>query len=751
MSSWNKFSYNDSNNSKTSIAGISHPQQNWTFIPNGVGCLSNLVYGSDGQFKFIGTDGKFYSVDSAGQTYSFGSPSGGYSFTANSNIFLDSNNAYVMSLNGTLQEFDTTATYVTSSVDRLADYPGNGVVFLNDGKLLVLTSANSKRNFAYIYNPGVGLGTAVTHMDLTLLSSPLSSGYYFCQSNPAVYNNYVVAVLSNTNLLTDINAQLMVLNVSNTSDLSAASVVYQASGFRSLSSPAIDTGGNFIAVKSGNKIFKRNILSNINTWEYPLLADVSGVMSPSIDSHNNIYIIDSLNNLYSIKTDGTLDYKISLQGLSGTVNYPVIIDADDNIYFTQGFKLYKFDTTIQGIKWEIDLVGTATSTPILTDDGIFVPTDAGLDAIKNVSAISILGYNVYRSNNPNAGFVKLNKTPLANMTTFQDIGVADGVYYYLVKAVSIMSVESDEADIAGPVSVNYVVPSPPDNVDFTVSGSKLRLSWTAPSTKADGSVFDDLLGYDVYKMVVSDPSDLALQIFQNYNSMVRINPTVIIDTFYEDADVIPGYYYYYSVRARDVYGNSSAYTKVIRAAINLYRMVMKDGHNVVSFPFDDDTLHGDGGYMMVSEFINRIGSRNVSKILKWNSAEQVYEQYPAFDSFDVDKGYLVVLVTGASDTIYSVMGTAWPATIITLKEGVNCINLPLNDYTSVTQLVVALGGVNNVQFIGRYNNVAKKYEQYIPATGKGDFTELEGGRGYYVALTKNVTDKDLDFSGSPWI
>jgi hypothetical protein len=180
-------------------------------------------------------------------------------------------------------------------------------------------------------------------------------------------------------------------------------------------------------------------------------------------------------------------------------------------------------------------------------------------------------------------------------------------------------------------------------------------------------------------------------------------------------------------------------------------MVMRDGDNVISFPVDDLTLHGDADYMKVSEFINRVGSDKVSKVLKWNNGAQVYEQYPAFDSLDVDKGYLVVLHTNSNDTILDVMGSVWTPVTLILKEQLNLINLPLDDYTNVSQLVTALGGKDNVKFISRYNKDLKKYEQYLPSVDKGDFVELDPGYGYYVFLTKDLTDKSLPFSGGSWI
>jgi len=156
--------------------------------------------------------------------------------------------------------------------------------------------------------------------------------------------------------------------------------------------------------------------------------------------------------------------------------------------------------------------------------------------------------------------------------------------------------------------------------------------------------------------------------------------------------------------------------------------------------------------MQVSEFINKIGINKVSKVMRWNENAQVYEQYPDFAVLEATKGYVVILNMDSVDTELDMNGNDWQKNISAiLKQKLNLISLPLKDYTDVRALVNALGGSQNVEFVARFNGETNKYEQYVPAVDKGDFTTFEAGYGYYVFLKKSLTDKTINFAGSPWL
>jgi len=766
---WAKFRKDAHNTGKTSAVGISIPAVNWVF--NSVGAWSNIAVGADKKLRFIGTDQKIYCVDASGTVSWSGSPQ--YSddhFDQYSNIVLDNtDSSYVGTRNGTLYKFLADGTRVDHYFYRFCDYPINNIVFGTNGKLLAINNSTFGHlpKSLYQYNDAT-----LAEIEGINLSQAIIGNQLYGQGIPAMHNNYLAVVFSSGFNVDDVNGQLAVIQILDMDNISSTEVKWYETPYRSFAFPAIDSSGNVYAVKGGNKLVKKTLTSSTSLFEIEIGA-IANRMAPSIDANNNIIIVNAVNKLYSITSAGVITWQVDVVGLTGSAGFPVSIDGSNDIYIAQGSKLLKYGNASGNLLWSFDLTGNAVSSPVISDDGyIYVPTDQGINSIKQSAMVQISGYNVYRSIQPNVGFTKINTTIVTD-SNYSDINLASGNYYYMVKAVSIMGIESDKASAIGPLKVNVSAPGKPKNLQnqvVNINNSKgIKLTWEAPLFNEDGTPLTDLAGYDVYRATIAQSSVMTsgnisgvqfsgapFDQLSNYTNVNKINTSIVPTNTYTDFNVQSGYYYYYSIRAKDLDGNSGPYADETRGSLSVFKMNLMDGNNVIGFPFNDTTLYGTtpetSNAMQVSKFIDRIGISKVSKVMRWNENAQVYEQYPDFTTIEASKGYMVILVTDDSTTELDMSGIDWAKnTSVKFKEKLNLINLPLNDFTDVRTLVSALGGSQNVEFVTRYSKDTDKFEQYIPDVDKGDFTTLEAGYGYYVFLKKSLTDKTINFAGSPWL
>jgi hypothetical protein len=82
-----------------------------------------------------------------------------------------------------------------------------------------------------------------------------------------------------------------------------------------------------------------------------------------------------------------------------------------------------------------------------------------------------------------------------------------------------------------------------------VFAADVTLSWTPPSTNADGSTLTDMGGYTIYYGT------------QSGNYTYRIDAGTV--TSYSIGSLVPGFVYYFAVTAFDISGNESAYSKEV--------------------------------------------------------------------------------------------------------------------------------------------------------------------------------------------
>ena len=763
---WAKPRKDEKNSGRTGSYGLNAVTLDWSIGGSAIP-TSDIVVGNDNRIRFI-ADGKLYITDVYGVVLSPAPVSrhGGGSFDVNSSIVLDSDcNSYIVCKNGPLQKYDSTGLWVWSTAGEMAvlggDTPSNNVVFNTAGNIVLGTSSASIRKKFYEIDPNSG--------DMV---SSINVSYDYLHAIPAVDSNRLIAVMGTDPAFN--NYQLVSI------DLTAGTPAWYMNNplynlkFRPFISPSIDGSSYIYAVVSDttDTIIKVNITNGAVEWAFDDEGSL-GLLPPnmgvSVDNNNNIYFVNSQGVLYAVTgSTGLIRWKVAVG--NGTTLYPVTIDHDNNIYLAnQDKSIYKVDSN-GTVRTMATLSGVPTGSVTFINDRMYIPTNVGVSALKLASNVAVVGYNVYRqaildSDTTQAvhTLVKLpNADPELMVSTtvpeYYDNDLQTGNYYYYVRAVSVLNVESSNADrvpASSSIRVDTSAPGKPVNLRFEPMTAAIKILWDKPTYNTDGTPIknSELLMYDVYRTTVPGTqttygtSNIHITGFMMSN---KINPSVVVGNEYIDEDVVSGYFYYYSVRAKDFQENAGPYADEIRAALNIYKITIKSGKNVIGFPFNDTSLMGSEGKMTVEKLVAKLGLNNVSKVMRWNENAQVYEQYPDFDYLESKRGYIVVTEMN-QDVDLDVYGTTWENVNVSVKQKLNLINLPLNDFTNVEELIYSLGGSDNVQFVCRFNPTTGKYEEYIPALQKGDFTTLEAGFGYFVFLTSNVTEKNINFSGLPWV
>lgn len=179
-----------------------------------------------------------------------------------------------------------------------------------------------------------------------------------------------------------------------------------------------------------------------------------------------------------------------------------------------------------------------------TTIGVIAPT--GLAAAEGVERITLtwrdvdeddlIGYNVYRSSEPDAGLVKLSgdggTSYSTGRTTYIDSTVSAGaLFYYRVSTVT-SGLESDRSGFVSAIAVADTIAAP---AAIAASGgiTRITVSWS-------GADVDDLLGYNVYRSTQSNGS---------YARLAGIEGTTFTtgQTSYIDSGLVGGQIFFYRV------------------------------------------------------------------------------------------------------------------------------------------------------------------------------------------------------------
>ena len=199
-----------------------------------------------------------------------------------------------------------------------------------------------------------------------------------------------------------------------------------------------------------------------------------------------------------------------------------------------------------------------------------IPVPAGLSAAGGTGQIVVSwsgvddedleGYNVYRSNSSDGGYVVLSGaeggTYTTGLTSYVDSSLATGqVYFYKVQSVGTGSLVSERSGFVGSEArADEVAPGSPRNLSAVPDASdygRVVLSWGGPLRDADGGELTGLSGYDVFRSE------------ETTDSFVRVAQQVA-DLSYTDTGLEESSTYWYTVVAVDGEGNESGRASAVR-------------------------------------------------------------------------------------------------------------------------------------------------------------------------------------------
>ncbi len=95
------------------------------------------------------------------------------------------------------------------------------------------------------------------------------------------------------------------------------------------------------------------------------------------------------------------------------------------------------------------------------------------------------------------------------------------------------------------VTTDGLAPATPTSLAGTAGSAQVSLTWTAPTTNADGSALTDILGYEIYRSTSAA------------GTYSQVNTSNVLTNSYTDTTVTNGTTYYYKVTTADTGGNES--------------------------------------------------------------------------------------------------------------------------------------------------------------------------------------------------
>ena len=190
-----------------------------------------------------------------------------------------------------------------------------------------------------------------------------------------------------------------------------------------------------------------------------------------------------------------------------------------------------------------------------TQDAIHLKWTAPATNIDGSQPVSLLGYNLYRSNSDKEPAQPLNKTPITT-TSFDDEFFEFGKdYFYFVRAVSVGTqaepVESSESNILKFRAEDKFAPAAPSAITVAASPTSISIFWAVNAEK-------DVAGYKIYRS-----ADAAIPKADWQLLTLELLKT---NTF-QDTRVESGKTYYYYLTATDVRGNVSVQSEVVSETV----------------------------------------------------------------------------------------------------------------------------------------------------------------------------------------
>ncbi|MEO6655672.1 MAG: hypothetical protein ABIO36_06275 [Pyrinomonadaceae bacterium] len=180
------------------------------------------------------------------------------------------------------------------------------------------------------------------------------------------------------------------------------------------------------------------------------------------------------------------------------------------------------------------------------------PPSANVDGS---SPVSVLGYNIYRSNSEKEPGKLLNKTPVTTAEFDDEFFDFGKEYYYFVRAVSVGTqaepVESSESNILKFKATDTFAPSPPAAITVAAAPTTISIFFAVNPEK-------DVMGYRIYRSVDKDlPKD----------KWSVLTAELLKTTTFQDTKVESGKTYFYYLTATDNFGNVSEPSEVVSETV----------------------------------------------------------------------------------------------------------------------------------------------------------------------------------------
>lgn len=184
-------------------------------------------------------------------------------------------------------------------------------------------------------------------------------------------------------------------------------------------------------------------------------------------------------------------------------------------------------------------------TAVPTQDHVLLTWQPPTSNIDGSTPISIIGYNVYRSESEKVPAALLTRTPITGTEYRDGSFVFNKDYYYFVRAVSAGTasepVESTESNVVKIKPIDTFPPSAPSAITVAAAPGTISIFFAInPET--------DVVGYRIYR---TDDANLPK------TEWALLTPQLLAANTFQDNRVESGKTYYYYVTAADRFGNVS--------------------------------------------------------------------------------------------------------------------------------------------------------------------------------------------------
>ena len=202
------------------------------------------------------------------------------------------------------------------------------------------------------------------------------------------------------------------------------------------------------------------------------------------------------------------------------------------------------------------IAGAPTSlSATVTQEAVRLDWDAPAANVDGTTPVSLLGYNVYRSNSDKVPGKLLNQTPISDTAFDDEFFEFDKPLFYFIRAVSVGTggepVESSESNILQIQAKDTFAPSAPAAITLAATPTTISIFFATNPEK-------DVVGYKIYRS-----EDPALE----KSKWTLLTPELITTNTFQDPKVESGKTYYYFLTATDKAGNVSEPSETVSETV----------------------------------------------------------------------------------------------------------------------------------------------------------------------------------------